>query len=59
MFRGKFYFVILPALVLWTFLLLQGFGNQVLAKDPEKGKKAEQLTISQPASFIAENLLIS
>jgi len=56
MFRGKFYFVILPALVLWTFLLLQGFGNQVLAKDPEKGKKAEQLTISQPASFIAENL---
>ena len=56
MFRVKFYFIILPALVLWTLLLLQGYGNPVLAKDPEKEKKAEQLTISQPASFIAENL---
>jgi hypothetical protein len=56
MFRAKFYLIILPALALWTLLLLQGYCNPVWAKEPENEKKEEQLTIPQPASFIAENL---
>ncbi len=50
-------FKIIPAaLLLLIFLFPGGYGHPVFAKDPEKGKKNEEMTIRNPAAFIADNL---